>query len=90
SEVDGNTYKSLLAIDKIKDNEKEVNGNLVSKLYEIPEHKVTISIIYSREKLGTYKGSRLLYISGKTFFDIAIHGERHIVIDIPIYKTWAA
>ncbi|MED1556792.1 SGNH/GDSL hydrolase family protein [Bacillus paramycoides] len=71
--VDAATYKQVLSIVDATDNTVPITDSIVTKVYDVPNYKLKIVVTYSRDNMGSYKGSRLSYIAGSNYFGCVIH-----------------
>ncbi len=81
--VDANTYKQVLNIADAADNTVPITDSIVTKIYDVPNHKIKIVVTYSRDNMGSYKGSRLSYIAGSNYFGCVIHPDSYNFANIP-------
>lgn len=84
--VDANSYKSIFKITDIPDSTVTVLGDVITKFYDIQEHKIRVAIVYSRNNMESYKDNRLSYISGGNFYECIIREDRHVVTELHPFK----
>lgn len=84
--VDATTYKQVLSIVDAADNTVPITDSVVTKVYDVPNYKIKIVVTYSRDNMGSYKGSRLSYIAGSNYFGCVLHPDSYNFANIPEYK----